>query len=141
MYLLNVLIFIFIISYLYFTDTIKRVFNTWTTKFDWKSWKTLWWLVTRHVKPGFEMKIVVWENYSLTVPIIQMMSILLPKPLMLYLIINFFHLKEHVKAIDKEILHHHCLDEELGNESFGIPAIRHRKQQVSCVFSLIWYFW
>lgn len=74
----------------------------------------------------------------MAVPIIQMMSILqLPKPLMLYLMIKLFHLKEHVKAIDEEILHHHCLDEELGNESFGIPAIRHRKQQVSCVFSLI----
>lgn len=40
---------------------------------------------------------------------------------------------EHVKAIDEEILHHHCLDEELGNETFGIPAIRHRKQQASLV--------
>jgi hypothetical protein len=37
---------------------------------------------------------------------------------------------EHVKHIDEEILHHHCMDEELYNESYGIPAIRHRKQQV-----------
>ncbi|XP_062593752.1 tRNA:m(4)X modification enzyme TRM13 homolog [Saccostrea cucullata] len=43
---------------------------------------------------------------------------------------------EHVTRIDEEILSHHCLDEELSNESYGIPAIRHRKQQASLVGQL-----
>ncbi|VDI29464.1 tRNA:m4X modification enzyme [Mytilus galloprovincialis] len=39
---------------------------------------------------------------------------------------------EHIK-IPTEILSHSCLEEELCNSSYGIPAIRHRKQQASLI--------
>lgn len=46
---------------------------------------------------------------------------------MLYLMINFFYFKEYVKVIDEEIFYYYCLDEEFGNEFFGIFVIRYRK--------------
>ncbi|KAJ8316633.1 hypothetical protein KUTeg_005827 [Tegillarca granosa] len=40
---------------------------------------------------------------------------------------------KYVKDLDQEILTHHCLNEELKNETYGIQAIRHRKQQASLI--------
>lgn len=40
---------------------------------------------------------------------------------------------KYVKDLDQEILTHHCLNEELKNESYGIQAIRHRMQQASLI--------
>ncbi|OWF35563.1 tRNA:m(4)X modification enzyme TRM13-like [Mizuhopecten yessoensis] len=41
--------------------------------------------------------------------------------------------QEHVEAIQTEILDHESLQEELANENFRIPALRHRKQQASLI--------
>lgn len=40
---------------------------------------------------------------------------------------------KYVKDLDQEIFTHHCLNEELKNETYGIQAIRHRKQQASLI--------
>ncbi|XP_060082028.1 tRNA:m(4)X modification enzyme TRM13 homolog [Ylistrum balloti] len=41
--------------------------------------------------------------------------------------------QEHIETIPTEILDHESLQEELANDSFRIPALRHRKQQASLI--------
>lgn len=41
--------------------------------------------------------------------------------------------QEYVEAIPTEILDHESLQEELANDNFRIPALRHRKQQASLI--------
>ena len=44
--------------------------------------------------------------------------------------VTFCCITEYIGRVQQEVCHHACLNEELGNKSYGIPAIRHRKQQV-----------
>ncbi|XP_041357033.1 tRNA:m(4)X modification enzyme TRM13 homolog [Gigantopelta aegis] len=41
--------------------------------------------------------------------------------------------EEHISKLESEVLTHSCLREELENPTFGIPALRHRKQQASII--------
>jgi hypothetical protein len=45
------------------------------------------------------------------------------------MILCIYPLTDYV-TISSDILSHPCLKEELSNSLYGIPAIRHRKQQV-----------